>query len=206
MPMVLPINLLVEDDLSEVILREILRQSNRHFIVGPCHGKKGSGYIKKNIFGFNHAAKGIPYCVLTDLDEAACAPSLIKDWLPGSKHSNLIFRIAIREVEAWILAHKDAFASFLGIKKELIPRDADSIPDPKQFLVNLARRSRYRQLREAIVPGQNTTAKTGPDYNGVLISFVIRQWKVREAMRNSDSLRRTVKAIAKFKPKWKMKN
>ena len=68
----IPINLAVEDPLSEAVLRTILHQSNRRYIVGNCYSKNGFGYLKKNIKGFNNAAKGTPYIVLTDLDRAEC--------------------------------------------------------------------------------------------------------------------------------------
>ena len=63
------INLAVEDELSEAILREILKQSQpqRHFLVGTCLSNKGYGYLKRIIRGLNHAAQGMPYLVLTDL-------------------------------------------------------------------------------------------------------------------------------------------
>jgi hypothetical protein len=45
----IPINLAVEDPLSEAVLRTILHQSNRRYIVGNCYSKNGFGYLKKNI-------------------------------------------------------------------------------------------------------------------------------------------------------------
>jgi hypothetical protein len=42
----IPINLAVEDDLSEIVLREMLRQSQRNFIVGTCLKQRGFGYLK----------------------------------------------------------------------------------------------------------------------------------------------------------------
>jgi hypothetical protein len=63
----IPINLAVEDPLSEAVLRTILHQSNRRYIVGNCYSKHGFGYLKKNIKGFNNAAQGTPYIVLTHI-------------------------------------------------------------------------------------------------------------------------------------------
>ena len=64
---------------------------------------------------FNHGAKGTPFILLTDLDKNECAPMLIQEWLTDPLHPNLIFRVAVHEVEAWILADREAFAPFLGI-------------------------------------------------------------------------------------------
>ena len=65
----IPINLAVEDVLSEIILWEIIKQSKSNIEVGFCYCKRGYGYLKKTINGFNNAAKGTPFLVLTDLDK-----------------------------------------------------------------------------------------------------------------------------------------
>lgn len=143
----IPINLVFEDVLSEAVIKQMLKQSQRPFSVGNCLNKRGNDQIKKNLLGFNHAAKGMPYLVLTDLDKADCPLVILSEWLTQPKHPNLLFRIAVKEVEAWLLAHRAAFAEFLGISIDLIPVDADRIPDPKQLLINLAKKSKKRNLR-----------------------------------------------------------
>jgi hypothetical protein len=198
----IPINLVFEDVLSEAVLKQMLKQSQRPFSVGQCLNQRGYGKIKKIISGLNYAAKGMPYLVLTDLDNAECPLVVISEWLTQPKHPNLLFRIAVKEVEAWLLAHQSAFAEFLGISVDLIPGDADLIPDPKLLLINLAKKSRKRKLREAIVPEPNSTAKIGKDYNGQLIHFVNNSWQVASAQTNSPSLERAMNALIKFQPTW----
>lgn len=194
----IPINLAVEDILSEAVLREMLKQSQRPFSIGRCLNGKGYGYIKRNISGFNHAAKGMPYLILTDLDQEECPLSLILKWLPQPKHPNLIFRVAVKEVEAWLLAHREAFANFIGISVDLIPNQVDEIPDPKQLLINLTRKSKKRNLKNAIVPTKDSTAKIGKDYNGQLIQFVQKHWNVEAAQVHSSSLQRAMTALINF--------
>jgi hypothetical protein len=194
----IPIHIAVEDFLSEMVLRVMFEQSGRHFAVGACMGRMGFGYLKKNINGFNNAAKGTPFLILADLDQAECPPILIDEWLPVPKHNNLIFRIAVREVESWLLAHRKAFAGFLGIRENLIPPRPDELEDPKRVLIDLTAKSRKRRLREAIIPARGSTAKIGPDYNGALISFVQKSWKVREAAERSPSLNRSFHTIKTF--------
>ncbi|MEG4534787.1 hypothetical protein QUB06_30280 [Microcoleus sp. D2_18a_D3] len=191
-----------EDALSEAVLKQMLKQSQRPFSVGQCLNQRGYGKIKKIISGLNYAAKGMPYLVLTDLDNAECPLVIISEWLTQPKHPNLLFRIAVKEVEAWLLAHREGFAQFLGISVDLIPGDADRIPDPKQLLINLAKKSKKRNLREAIVPDRNSTAKIGKDYNGQLIHFVNQSWQVASAQTNSPSLKRAMNAIVNFQPTW----
>jgi hypothetical protein len=197
----IPINLAVEDDLSEAVLREILKQSQRPFHVGSCLKRGGYGYLKKILPGINNSAvKASPYIVLTDLDRNGCPLVLMSKWLPYPKHPNLIFRVAVREIEAWILAHREAFAQFLEISADLIPQDLDSIPDPKQFLIELTKKSKKRYLREAIIPAKNSTAKIGRDYNGQLIQFIHQDWQSGIAKNHSQSLEKAVNAIVRFKP------
>lgn len=198
----IPINLAVEDDLSEAVLKEILKQSQRPFSIGSCLKRNGYGYLKKILPGVNQAAKGSPYLVLTDLDKNECPLAVLSDWLPCPKHPNLIFRVAVVEVEAWLLAHREAFAEFLGISVNLIPHNIDSEPDPKRLLIELTKRSRRRSLRDAIVPPQGSTAKIGRDYNGQLIQFVNQNWQANTARACSRSLDRAMNAIAHFEPTW----
>lgn len=198
----IPISLAVEDPLSEAILTEMLKQTERPFSIGTCLSRGGYGYLKKIIPGLNQAASGMPYLVLTDLDQAECPLAIISTWLTQPRHPNLIFRIAIKEVEAWVMADREALAKFLGITINLIPANVDEILDPKQLLINLARRSKKRDLREGIVPEQNSTAKIGKDYNGQLIPFVRTHWQVATAQLNSPSLQRAMKALITFQPTW----
>lgn len=198
----IPLNLVVEDALSEAVLRVILRQTRRPYAVGICYSEGGYGYIKNTIRGFNNAAKSTPFLVLTDLDSTVCASALIQNWLPIPKHPNLLFRVAVREVEAWVLAHREAFAKFIGVQDHRIPCDVDSISDPKQFLVNLVRDSPRNDIRRDIVPPTGSTKQQGPDYNRRLISFVERSWKIKPAANASASLKRTIDVVSKFSPTW----
>jgi len=196
----IPINLVVEDSLSEAVLRKLLEVSGKRFAVGACYGHGGFGYIKSRIMGFNNAAKGTPFLVLTDLDKSDCPPVLINEWFSGQKNHNLIFRIAVREVESWLLADRNGFAKFIRIRETLIPADVENIGDPKQFLIDLVRKSPKTTLKNDIIPRERSTAKTGPNYNGRLVDFVYHGWNIRTAQRNSHSLDKTVAALSKFIP------
>ncbi len=203
MNFVIPINLAVEDPLSEAVLRKILQQSEKPFTIGSCYNGGGNDYLKKTIRGFNNAAKaGIPFLVLTDLDKTTCPLELLENWLPEPRHPNLIFRIAVREVEAWLLAHREAFAKFFSVSKENIPLNVDELIDLKQFLINLIRKSRKREFVQYIVPPKGSTRQQGPNYNEPLIRFVRNSWEVDIAKENSNSLKRAVAAIVRFELNW----
>ncbi|NUM36957.1 MAG: DUF4276 family protein [Candidatus Brocadiae bacterium] len=194
------INLAVEDALSEAVLRKILKSSGKEYAVGKCFGKEGFGYLKRQIAAFNHAAKITPFLVLTDLDRTECPPLLRRDWLSFPKHPNLIFRIAVREVEAWLLAHRKGFSKFAGISTDIIPQKIESMENPKKILVSLVEKSPKRDLREDIVPKPKSTATQGRNYNDRLILFVEKFWEPLLAMENSPSLKRALEAVSQFEP------
>jgi len=91
-------------------------------------------------------------------------------------------------------------ARFLGIREEKIPFDTDKIPDPKRFLIDIAKDSKNRDIRDAIVPRRGSTSNIGPDYNDRLSWFAANEWNLKRAVNYSESLKRAVKAINNFKP------
>jgi len=199
----IPVHLAVDDDLSELVIRRLLLDTGRNYSVGNVFGRGGFGYLQSKAKNWNAAAAaGTPILLLTDLDHHPCPSGLIKDWLEVDLHANLVFRVAVREVESWVLADREGFADFLGISDVVIPVQPDQIPDPKQSLVNLARRSPRRTLRESIVPRQGSTAVQGPDYNTCLGGFVRKQWNRNAAVQRSPSLSRAWKRLMVFEPTW----
>jgi hypothetical protein len=195
---IIPISIAVEDNLSEMVVRSLLRQSGKKFIINACYGKKGSGYLKKSIEGFNKAARVKPFLILTDLDKTECAPSLIGDWLGHTKSDNLLFRIAVREVESWVMAHRKAFSSYFKVPEEIIPLKPDEIDNPKLQLMEIVKKSKIREYKEAIIPSSNSTATIGPNYNAVLGDFVANKWNAEKAVKYSPSLLRAVIAVRNF--------
>ena len=202
----IPILLAVEDELSESVARTILKQIDRGYAVGTVFRRGGFGQLRKNAKEFNRAARGIPYLMLTDLDDSPCPSSLIADWLGTieAAHPNFIFRIAIREVEAWLLADRTNLAEFLRVPDKLFPKeDVELLEDPKKTLVEIAARSRSREIKERIAPKRGSTAKQGPEYNACLDEFVRQGWNFRAAAREAPSLDRAVRCLAAFEPTWK---
>ncbi|EKD55681.1 MAG: hypothetical protein ACD_59C00075G0002 [uncultured bacterium] len=193
------INIAVEDELSEAVIRKLL--PGNKFQISQCFRRGGFGYLKNNLKSFNAASKFIPYLVLTDLDASPCPLKLISEWLNFPKNYNLIFRIAVKEVESWLIADKNNFSKFMSVSKDLIRienNDVDKMPNPKEFIINLAKRSKNREIKSALIPLSN--AKIGPDYNAVLSKFVCESWDFNEAAKHSKSLLKTIKNIDNFKP------
>jgi hypothetical protein len=197
----IPVNIAVEDELSEVALRRIL-QDIKSYALGTAYRRGGFGYLRKTIYGWNQAARGTPFVVLTDLDKYLCPAELIADWLPVPKHPNLMFRVAVREVESWLLADRGSLSRFFAVPISAMPLNSDDLPDAKAALVDLGRKSKSKLIRDSIVPRRGSTAKQGPGYNGCLGEFVREHWDINAASANSPSLARTIKRISSFAPVW----
>ena len=160
--------------------------------IGIVYGREGKPNLRQRIGGFNNAARRTPWFVLVDLDnEVDCAPSLCKAWLPDPA-PYLCFPIAIHEVEAWLMADAETLAGHLSVSPSLISRTPESIEHPKDEMVNLGRRSRRRDVREDMVPRQNSRRRVGPAYASRLIEYVKNKWRPEVAANHSDSLRRAI--------------
>ena len=176
--------------------------STGNIFLEQAYGRGGFGYLRKTVFGWNEGARGTPFVLLTDLDRHACAPALIREWLHVPIHPNLLFRVAVREVETWLLADRVNIARFLVVPEARIPHEFDGLGDPKRELVKLASRSRSRDIRQRIVPRRGSTATQGPDYNGCLGAFVKYEWDIDVAGAASPSLARTLHRLMTFTPTW----
>jgi hypothetical protein len=201
--MTIPVNLATEDELSEAVLRRLLDHADRGYAVGTAYGRRGFGYLRNTITSWNRAARFVPFVVLTDLDLRLCPAELINEWLAEPRHPNLLLRVAVREVESWLLADRSNLAQYLRVSEKWIPVNPDGLPDPKAALVDVARRSRSRAVRERIVPNRGSTAKQGRDYNSCLVEFVRGIWNIEEAAAHSASLQGTVAKLGSFSPVWR---
>ena len=173
--------------------------------LGSSHGKNGKPQLRKNIKGYNNAANFSPWLVLVDLDQDFdCAPLLRENWLsrPGEY---MCFRIAVREVEAWLLADREQIASFLSVAREKIPKEPEQLPNPKEAMVNLARQSRRRDIREDMVPRPGSGRAIGPAYSSRMIEFANNYWRPEVARRHSDSLDKAISCLEELINRWQVK-
>ena len=189
------VELVVEDELSEALLRKMISGCAPALQVGTVRITNGNGQIKKNLRAFNSLARISPVLVLTDQDDSECPPALIDEWFEGlAKQPGLRFRVATREVESWVMADRERFARFLGIQTNLVPAYPDQLRNPKKTLLDLAASANSRLLRKALLP-TGKTASIGPGYNDTLSEFVLSSWNPKRAEGNSESLARALAAI-----------
>lgn len=179
----------VEGVTDEAVVRRLILHVGAE--PGAVYGKNGKPHLKERIAGYNHAARHAPWIVLVDLDrEAECAPP--------APAPQLCFRVAVRAVEAWLLADAETLADFLGVARNKVPRGPESLPAPKEALVNLARTSRRKAIRQDMVPREGSGRAVGPAYASRLIEFASSFWRPAEAAPQSDSLRRAIACLENF--------
>jgi hypothetical protein len=148
-------------------------------------------------------AKACPVLLLTDLDQWACAPDLLRDWFAHPKHPDFLLRIAVREVEAWVLAADHAFEKFLGLRRPCRIDFPERLRDPKIELLKLAMQSPRRDIRDALVRSESSgNLKQGPAYNSTLASFVVSHWSPVVAASKCSSLERMLRALSALESDW----
>lgn len=197
----MPINIImvVEDLLSEAVAGKLLAKATlRYHAIRVTRLSKSE--IQTKIDKFNRAARSHAFFVLTDQDtEKRCPPAAIKS-LRAPLHRNLLYRFAVMETESWLLADRAGMAKFLSVPANKIPQNPETIPNPKEFLISLARKSKSSQIRKEIVPRANSTSKNGPYYNPTMSQFVQDVWDINAAAKSSQSLRRTFARLQSFTP------
>jgi hypothetical protein len=183
-------DLLVEGPTDEALGRRLLAATGH--TSGVCFGRRGCSFIQQKIQGYAQRPRyGSPLLAMVDfMDfEYDCPPSLAAGLLPN-KPQLMILSVVVRELESWILADKQGIADFLHVSVALVPGNPETLPDPKQSLISLARRSRRSHIREAFVPEQGTSGVIGPGYVLELQKFVGHFWDFNNARTASPSLDR----------------
>lgn len=194
----LPIALATEDELSEAIGLRLIAENKWWSTEQPMLLRKdGFGYLKAGMKKWLELARQRPVLLLTDLDRKACPVLLREEWLAGaSLHPALLFRLAVREIESWVLADHVAFRQLIGGRGRL-PEAPDELPDPKQYLLQLAKNA-PREIRQDLVRIEGNELRQGVGYNRCLADWVRHQWNPSRAAERSPSLRRARAALAQY--------
>ncbi len=186
----MPIALATEDALSEAIGLKLLTELPHSYRVNHLLRKDGSGYLRSRMDSWQQMAQHQVILILTDLDQISCPLTLRQTWLrKASPHANLFLRIAVREVESWVLADHEAITQLIGIKAKL-PTQPDELPDPKRHLLELAKRA-PRSIRQDLVKESGIVIRQGIGYNARLTHWVETAWSPERAASRSPSLQRT---------------
>jgi hypothetical protein len=189
----------VEGPVDEAVLRRLI-----HVIgatPGPIYGKRGKDRLVQQVTAYSHAARLAPWVVLMDLDrDADCAPILRNRLLPDLAPA-LCFRIAVRAIEAWLLADRERFAEYFGIVLSKVPPQPEVLTDPKRAVVDLARSSRRKEIRHDLVPRQESGRTVGPAYTSHLLAYIQEGpngWRPSIAAEGAQSLKRALRCLERL--------
>ena len=189
----------VEGLIDEAVVKRLIMEAGA--TVGPVYGKQGKKPLRAGVNGYNNAARRRPWIVLVDLDQDAdCAPDFCRAWI-SEKSPKLCFRVAVREVEAWLLSDRESIARFLSVAMSRIPTDPELELNPKQTMVNLAAISKRRSVREDMVPRRGSGRSVGPAYTSRLMEFIQSPeplWRPNHAANHSQSLQRCMRCLEKL--------
>ena len=189
--------LATEDELSEAVGKRLLSEVEYLVEASLLLRRNGYGYLRSGLKKWCEIASQQPVVLLTDLDRYVCPSELIRDWFGNVVRPNgLIFRIAVREIESWLLADHDAIRELIGQRGRL-PTDPDALVDPKGKLLALAKNA-SKDVRLDLVKEAGAIALQGIGYNARLTDFVSNVWNPERAAGRSASLRRAREKLRDF--------
>ncbi|WP_177307455.1 DUF4276 family protein [Pseudoduganella namucuonensis] len=179
--------LAVEDELSEQIGLRLVAEVRLQ--IDLVLRKGGNGYLKSKFISFCEMAHQTPVLLITDLDSIPTVEKLKVEWLNKTKPPNsLLFHVAVREVESWLLADHRGMKKMMGKNVNKFPAAPDDLADPKAHLLSLAA-SAARDVRDDLIAERGSMATQGLGYNKRLSTFVRQIWDPEAAEDRSPSLR-----------------
>lgn len=183
-----------EGNLDYAIAERLLQDAGLIAVrAAPAQGREP---LLRKLAGFSNAAQREPWLVLFDLDRDECAPTLLRTWI-ADPSDGLIIRVAVREIEAWLLADS-SLARHLRVPAKALPDNPEDVIAPKRLLVDIVRtHCRTRSIRKSILPSVRPSA-VGNAYSDFLIDFVESDWDPAQAAGRSDSLRRAMEAVGRL--------
>jgi hypothetical protein len=191
------IAVVAEDRLTQAVLLKCISTVLPAFNVVRSEVKHGRGNVQRDLGAYATLALEMPVLIGVDLDNDDCAPTLLDDWGSLPPKPGLLLRVAVREIEAWVLADKRRIATFIGAAPNAVPNRPDVLIDPKRSLLEIARSNARSELKADMVP-RNYDAlypRIGPAYNLRMCEFVADKWRPQVARKKSDSLNRAMVAL-----------
>jgi hypothetical protein len=186
---VIPIALATEDALSESLGQRLLAELAPKLREPMLLRKGGFGYLRSGMPKWRQLSQRQAVVILTDLDKASCPGALRTHWLGDlSCPENLLLRVAVREAESWLLADHEAMRQLMG-PKGVLPRNPDELPEPKQFVLQLAEKA-SRDVRLDMIRASGAMSGQGIGYNARLTALVSTAWSPERAAERSPSLGR----------------
>lgn len=171
-------------------IRGLQTDPNRVVVTG------GKQRFDDRLIRYNQAARLAPWLALRDADRDAggCPAALRRSLLTVPQEPGLCLRLAVRTLDAWLLADAEAFASHFNISAGKVPLNPETVARPKDALTRACRASRSRQVRQAMVPPDGAHGP-GPEYATWIADFCRNAWRPDVAAASAPSLRRALTEI-----------
>lgn len=184
-----PIAIATEDQLSEAIAMRLIAEIRTPYHVTHKLRRGGFGYLRSKMDNWRQMAQYQVMMVMTDLDRADCLVEFRDQWL-GNRPlpAGLLFRVAVREVESWVLADHVAMRELIGAKG-VLPVAPDELADPKQALLRLTKGA-SKEVREDLLKTIDGNLSPGLGYNARLTGWIDAAWSPQRAAERSPSLAR----------------
>ena len=195
--MVKQIAVVAEDQLTQAVLHKCISEVLPAYSVARTEVKGGRGNVQRELGAYAALAEVMPVLIGVDLDSGVCAPTLLGGWGRLPPQTGLLLRVAVREIESWVLADQRRVASFIGAAPNEVPRRPDRLSDPKRSLLELARAHAGSELKADLVPRNFDASypRIGPAYNLRLCAFIAKKWRPHVAREKSASLERAMLAL-----------
>ena len=147
--------LAVEDTLSDAVSTKILEYFDLEIV--QKIGFKGNSFLKENARNLNRTARGFyNVFLLTDLDSPKnCPPKLIQSWVGAPLNSGFLFRVAVMEIESWIMADRESIAKFLSVPLNRIPHKRRNRKTQRVSRVRLPRGAERENVRHRTAPDKD---------------------------------------------------
>ncbi len=173
------VNYAVEGATDAAVARRMLQAS--YLEPGPEFVLGGKGKLDQRIPNYNRAAAFSPWLVLRDFDQEENCPIDLVNRLAPNRNPHFYLRIPVQEVEVWLLADRREFAAYFGVRITDIPKNLETLPDPKRIVVELASRSRRRDVQKGMPPTASSGRRIGPLYVALLTEFARTRWSPMRA-------------------------
>jgi hypothetical protein len=188
------VGLVVEGQVDRVAGEVILK--TRGLAVGQAIITGGKTTFDRRLAKYNQAARHGAWLAIRDSDRDGndCLAVLRSTLLSTPQSPALCLRLAVRSLEAWLLADVEAVASHFAVSPAKVPVDVEDLADPKQALVNVCRSSRRRDVRTRMVPPKGASGP-GPEYTVAVSAYCRQAWRPDVAGAVAPSLGRALREI-----------
>jgi len=156
---------------------------------------RGRDALDLALAGYNASARFTPVLILRDLDDLPCPGEVVASRI-RDRHPACLLRIAVRSLEAWLLADRDALAAHAKIRPARLPERPEELRRPKEALVAALRHSSNRTMRRNLhLDAEGPTWQMLGEWSS---GFICDAWDPLRAAKTGavPSLRRAMRRLA----------